>query len=213
MRVSDGAGYKLRYVCGVVLCALAAWVSLRFPDLDRLFTLPPVFVHRSLLFHSPFLALLLLCVVRGLERTRYEGPITSHIRANPVPRLMGIGISAGFAVHLCFDLFPRWWHGYALVYMPFWGRLAPLHSAIWLGLSGLICLWVACCLLRKKFDLFLAVACVAACYGYAAYREPRIAFSALVALCVASAVAFVLPRFKFGQMPDATVGIASLKGN
>lgn len=199
---SDNAQYGLRYAAGVALCLFAGAVALHLPDLDQRLFLVPLVVHRSAVFHSALLPLLFLQAVIAAGRTHPEGPIYSHPHANPVPRLVGIGVGAALAAHFCFDLLPRYWYGFALVHFPVYGRLSPALSFAWLAGSALVCLWAVCCLLRRRFDLGLAIACAGASYGYLAYREPTKAVYALLALSACAAIAFLLPRFGFGKMPD-----------
>ncbi|HCR49011.1 MAG TPA: hypothetical protein DIW24_05245, partial [Bacteroidetes bacterium] len=46
-------------------------------------------------------------------------------------RFFALGFFPGYAIHMCFDLFPKKWHGGALIKSPF-GVLPMVGSFIWL---------------------------------------------------------------------------------
>lgn len=77
-------------------------LALKIPDWDLKFKLR----HRSIITHSPLLILILLsCYKVGLKYYFFKYFI--------------IGFSLGISIHLLFDLFPKKWHGGALLKIPF----------------------------------------------------------------------------------------------
>ena len=196
--LSDASAYRLRYGAAILLCLVGAFIGVRLPDTDNAFALPRLILHRSLLTHSFLLPLLLYVLIHPITHSRPEGSsvLLSHPHANPCGRLFSLGICASVPVHLCFDLFPRAWRGWALIYAPLLGRLSPSLSVLWLSISLIACLYLACRLLRNGGDLLLAIFCVAACYGFCASREPQSARWSLLILLATVLVAFVLPRPK-----------------
>jgi len=77
----------------------------------------------------------------------------------------------GIAVHLCFDLFPRGWSGFALISVPTIGWTAPWFSWIWIALSTIVCTYLAMCLVRGVLDGGVFVVSVIGTFGYAAEGE------------------------------------------
>jgi hypothetical protein len=113
-------------------------IGLSLPDLDLRV---PVLLHRSILTHS-FLASLLLIWLVSKYPHRFLHPFS-------------MGVCGASAVHLCFDLFPARWSGFALIAVPFYGRANALQSWLWIALSIVICLYLAFTLLRTVGDVLL----------------------------------------------------------
>ena len=111
----------MRYIITGTLMVLAFVLALKFPDLDQKISF---LVHRSIITHGPAIPIIAALVSlkwnRGAELT--------------------IAFSLGMVFHLLFDLFPKAWIGFALVHVPFMGRLAPFPSVVWLLSAMLICL-------------------------------------------------------------------------
>jgi hypothetical protein len=108
-----------RYAAGSALFALGGLIGLSLPDADLAFYWLRhfgIFAHRSLLTHSALVPFLLYLAAHA--RTREPGP--SADRALPL-RLFVLGLCLTCALHLCFDLFPRGWNGYARVHVPLYG--------------------------------------------------------------------------------------------
>lgn len=97
------------YAAGLVLFWLGLHVGIGFPDVDQRW---PYLMHRSFLTHGLLLPLLLFVLARRYWKTP----------ANPLLRLFVIGLCLTSTLHLCFDLFPRSWRGFALIWVPFYGR-------------------------------------------------------------------------------------------
>ena len=100
--------------------ALGEW----FPDIDQRFQF---LTHRSILTHGLIVPLILYSVASGFKATP--------------PRLFVLGFSVGVAIHLGFDLFPKSWHGFALIHSPWLGRTHPIFSWLWIAGSMISCLY------------------------------------------------------------------------
>lgn len=143
------------YLLGVPLLLVGVVVGASFPDLDQRL---PFLLHRSIVTHNAFLPLV--------------PALFLHRRKRPALRLLAVGLSAGLAVHLAFDLFPAAWSGYALVSVPFLGRTSPAFSWIWIAASILLCMVIVAALARSGLDTALAgVGLVAALAWYAATQH------------------------------------------
>jgi hypothetical protein len=164
----------------VILFVIGCLIGLRFADFDTWFRWYPVLVHRSLLTHSFFAPLLLFRAFRG--------------HTEPAARLFVLGVCVASAVHFAFDLFPLRWHGFALVWVPFHGRISMPLSMLWLFVSAVVCLYLACLLLCRVGEFYLGLLGLTVSYGIMAAREPGIFLNALIALALAAPIAFVLPR-------------------
>jgi len=175
----------MRYVLGLFLFVISAFIGLKLPDFDQSFYWRPLIVHRSLLTHSALLPLILFFTLKG------------HVlgkKADPLVRLPLLGFLLATAVHLCFDLFPYAWAGYALVHIPLFGWVGAWPSAFWLGSGALVSLYLACRLFQRITDVWLTALGLATCYGWAAAHAPYFSFAALMALVAVSLIAFFLPR-------------------
>jgi hypothetical protein len=120
-------------------------LGLKFPDIDNRLQLSGLLVHRSILTHGFLLSLLLFWFIRNKRDER------------PKLRLFVTGLSLAFAVHLCFDFFPKSWIGFALIHIPFYERTSGLFSQLWILLSVGICLYLAFVLVRRFIELLLSI--------------------------------------------------------
>ena len=100
------------------------------PDVDQRL---PFLTHRSLLTHGPWFAVLAAWLA---QKSR---------RRSAVPLIAGSFV-IGLVFHLAFDLFPKAWMGFALVHIPFWGRLPAAVSVCWLIGSLVVSAACAVCL-------------------------------------------------------------------
>ncbi len=113
----------------VGLLALLAGVILGgwLPDFDQD---TAALVHRSIVTHGPLVPLLLYVALGS--------------RGIPAPaRLFVTGTALAVAVHLCFDLFPKGWLGYALIHVPTIGWAPPILSWGWIAISIILCFYIA----------------------------------------------------------------------
>ncbi len=112
----------------ISLIGLAFVMGLVAPDIDQRFSF---LTHRSIITHGPWLALLATWAA-------------SQFRHSSAMPLIACGFALGLTIHFASDLFPKQWIGYALIHVPFWRRLAPLASIVWLAVSLIVSL--ACAL-------------------------------------------------------------------
>ena len=150
----------------------------RFPDLDQH---TGFLVHRSILTHGMLLPVLLYWIAVGTGATRV--------------RLFAAGFSAGVGVHLCYDLFPRAWVGYALIHVPSVGWIYPAVSWLWIALSITCCVYLAMRVGRNGVQGIAVVLGALGMFVYAGVDEDRVwgpALSMMVATVIG--LAMVLRR-------------------
>lgn len=123
-------------IVAVGIFIVATSVGLFYPDLDLKM---PLFKHRSIVTHSPILSIILLYSMKQSDITRF----------------FIVGFTMAVAIHLVFDLYPKAWQGFAMIDVPFYGKLNRIFSKIALNLgvaiSGGICFY----LILEKYELFL----------------------------------------------------------
>ena len=129
----------------------------RLPDVDQHTGL---LTHRSILTHGLLLSVLLFWLAAG---TRATGM-----------RLFAAGFSAGVAVHLCYDLFPKAWIGYALIHVPIVGWTYPVVSWLWIALSIIGSLYLALRLVRNGVQGTTLVLGALGMFAYAGLDEDRV---------------------------------------
>ena len=95
----------LTFAIGVASFAAGAWLGSWFPDIDLM--MKSFLGHRSIVTHS-FLIPALLLVAAGMARLEWADGFVA-------------GFSAGVALHLAFDLFPKK-TGTALITSPIFGK-------------------------------------------------------------------------------------------
>ena len=145
-------------------------VGEQFPDIDQGINF---LVHRSFITHGPILPLFLFLPASRLK---------------PVPiRLFVMGFSLGVAVHLCFDLFPKAWQGYALIHVPVVGWTYPLVSWFWIALSIIWCLYLAMRLAKGGLQGAALVFGMLGTFGYASINEEAL-WGPLLAMVVATVI-------------------------
>lgn len=160
---------------GVILLLLALLLGLNLPDLDHQ---TQFLVHRSILTHG-------FLVPLGVFLLVYKDKTAS-------PRFLSMGFSLAAVTHLCFDLFPRAWIGFALIHIPFWGRSTPLFSWVWLSMSIIICLYLTFVLIKTLLDIVIAVGSLGLAFTFYASTQP-IFWPALITLLLGVGVTLVLP--------------------
>lgn len=160
---------------GVVLLLLALLLGLNLPDLDHQ---TQFLVHRSLITHG-------FLVPLGVFLLIYKDKTAS-------PRFLSMGFSLASAIHLCFDLFPRAWVGFALIHIPFWGRSSPLFSWVWLSVSLILCLYLTFVLIKTLLDIAMTAGSLGLAFSFYASTQP-IFWPALLTLLLAVGVTLVLP--------------------
>ena len=134
--------------------ALGAWVGLKLPDVDQRIDL---LLHRSIITHGPLVPLVLVLLLRNVQR--------AWVRVFPM------SVCLGFVVHLAFDLFPRAWSGYALISIPVYGWLPGWASVVWISGSVLTCAYWAVRLARGVLEPLVLVVGAAGILTYAVRSE------------------------------------------
>ncbi len=201
----------MAYIIGIVLLVIGCALGFTFPDADQRFfrwLLPSAILsHRSLLTHGMLVPLLFyfgfLRTLRQQERERQDkalvpghGLLATKIDNVPL-RLFVIGFCVAIAVHLAFDLFPRYWSGYARIHIPFYGWTTSLFSRTWLLAGVFVSLRLACALLRHKPEFFLGAGTLVVMYlaelGLMGSRATYASLPALLVLALTGYVAFIAP--------------------
>jgi signal transduction histidine kinase len=172
---------KKTYGSFLTFFALGSVIGLKLPDLDfeltRLLTSRLV-LHRSILTHGFWGAVLLFVLARQKCRSLW--------------RALMIGFSLALAVHICFDLFPRRWIGYALIHVPLIGRTSLLFSWLWIAGTMLICLYLAFRVVQSAFEAYLALGGIVTIFGLYAPAESVFIGPGLI-LAAAVGLALMLP--------------------
>ncbi len=165
----------MRYIFGMLMLLVGMVAGLALPDLDLKWSF---LGHRSIITHGLLLPLLLFWLAHQQK----------HITA----RLLAVGFSLSSAVHLSFDLFPQAWTGYALIYIPGYGRASPTFSWLWIAVSIVICMYLALALINSVFELVTFVGGLLATFSLQA-TQTSIFVPALVAIVVATGIALAAP--------------------
>lgn len=108
----------------LLLTALGMALGFALPDLDLKLAFAGL-LHRSILTHGCLAPLLAAWLAKD---------------AGAAGRALLGGLCAALAIHLCFDLFPVRWIGFALITIPLLGRTSALVSWLWIAASSVICL-------------------------------------------------------------------------
>ncbi len=161
-------------ISGIVLLLVALLIGLELPDWDHRL---PFLIHRSLITHGFLLPLALFVLVQ-----RKTAPL----------RLFSMGFNVATAIHLCFDLFPRAWVGFALIHIPFWGRSNTLFSWVWISLSIVISLYLTFVLIQTFIDLCLIIGSLGLFFFFYAASQPAFGL-ALTALVAAIGITLLFP--------------------
>lgn len=162
-------------ISSLILLFLALLLGLNLPDLDHQVSF---LVHRSIVTHGFIVPLLVFFTV-------YHEKVVSS-------RFFSIGFSLASVIHLCFDLFPKAWIGFALIHIPLWGRTGALFSWLWMGLSIIICLYFALVLIKSLIDLIVALGSLGLAFSFYAASQ-TLFLPALIALLVATGIVLALP--------------------
>lgn len=184
----------MAYLIGIALFIFGCSVGLSSPDVDQN-GWKPLLLHRSILTHSALLPLLLFVLLR---------PVLFRHPLSVAGRLFLIGLSFSLAIHLCFDMYPTRWWGFALIHIPFNGWTTPGFSKNWLLGTVAICLILGCWLIRSMGEFVVSLLGLIVLYGMVAAREPQDSFYVLVWVLPISFFAFVLSRHRNDPDDPAT---------
>lgn len=164
-----------RKAIALVALFCGAALGLSLPDTDHVFFF---LRHRSMVTHSvlfPFLA--------------YYFSRDSKYWV----RMGATGLALAITVHLCFDLFPADWRGYALLYIPFGGALPGTMSWLWLFGNMVACWYISFLLLDTIDQTKIALGCTALIFLFASQVE-RSLWMPLITLVLSGALASFIPN-------------------
>ncbi|GAK52366.1 hypothetical protein U14_03617 [Candidatus Moduliflexus flocculans] len=124
----------------LIVGIIGALIGTRFADIDSAL---PFLTHRSIITHGVIFPLMIWFIAIKYSNTGW--------------RLFAIGFSMAMAVHLCFDLYPRGWAGFALIHVPGIGRLSKELSWSWIACNIIVTQFLALWLAWKMRDIILAI--------------------------------------------------------
>ena len=141
-----------KYVVGVILLIVFILLTIKLPDIDLGFK-NDIIQHRSAITHSALIPFLFILFLISKRQTILRNFICS-------------GVVIGFMVHLIFDLFPKGWNGYALIYFPFLKRLGwfgKFASPIWIIFSILFLIMLL--IEISKYNIFIFLTSFISLFG------------------------------------------------
>ncbi len=122
----------------LIFLYISLLAGLQFPDFDlHIFAF---LGHRSILTHGIIVPYFLY---RFLNNRKISNDVLDFVY---------IGFLLGIALHLCADLFPKAWIGFALIMFPPWIPMGAPFSIIWMLSNLIIALWISFKKLRIKED-------------------------------------------------------------
>ena len=122
----------------LIFLYISLLAGLQFPDFDlHIFAF---LGHRSILTHGIIFPYFLY---RFLNNRKISNDVLDFVY---------VGFLLGIAIHLCADLFPKAWIGFALIMFPPWIPMGAPFSIIWMLSNLIIALWIAFKKLRIKED-------------------------------------------------------------
>jgi hypothetical protein len=160
-----------RFPFWAVGLVLSAYIGSRFPDVDQHTDL---LTHRSILTHGLLIPLVLFLIVSLMKNDRLRDFLLISMTS--------------IAIHLCFDLFPRAWYGYALIHIPNFGWTPEIVSKVWMFTSVVFCMYASISLINKGSQVLLLVLGALSIFTYQSFGEARF-FAPMATLFIATAVA------------------------
>lgn len=161
----------LLIVTGVIVGLL---VGFELPDLDQ--HTRGLLLHRSIVTHGWLIPLVVWLAARARPREFWL-------------RFGAIGLSVATAVHLCFDLFPVAWIGFARISIPGYGWSSAPFSWIWLAGSVVVCLALALLAAASQREVWLVVGLALLAFAVSAQAPRVVALGPLLALLAGGALA------------------------
>ena len=137
----------------LVILYVSLLAGLEFPDFDLhlLFFLG----HRSILTHGIIVPFFLYKFLTMESCSKFSNKIFGRFFSNKniskeVLDYVYIGFLIGIAIHLCADLFPKAWIGYAQIVFPPWIRMGAAFSIGWMLLNMFFALKIAFQKIKQK---------------------------------------------------------------
>lgn len=143
-----------RFPFWALALVLSAYIGSRFPDIDQHTDL---LIHRSILTHGFLVPLVLFMIALRMK--------------NNLLRDFVLIFMTSIAVHLCFDLFPKAWFGYAQIHIPIYGWTPALVSVIWMCACTVFCLYACVDLIAKGSRGLLFVSGAISIFIYQSFGE------------------------------------------
>ena len=137
----------------LVILYVSLLAGLEFPDFDLhlLFFLG----HRSILTHGIIVPFFLYKFLTMESYSKISNKIFGRFFSNKniskeVLDYVYIGFLIGIAIHLCADLFPKAWIGFALIKFPPWIPMGAPFSIVWMLLNMFFALKIAFQKIKQK---------------------------------------------------------------
>ena len=159
----------------LVILYVSLLAGLEFPDFDLhlLFFLG----HRSILTHGIIVPFFLYKFLTMESYSKISNKIFGRFFSNKniskeVLDYVYIGFLIGIAIHLCADLFPKAWIGFALIKFPPWIPMGAPFSIVWMLLNMYFALKIAFQKIKQKDietktknTIFLSILVIGAIYS------------------------------------------------
>lgn len=159
----------------LVILYISLLAGLEFPDFDLhlLFFLG----HRSILTHGIIIPFFLYTFLINERYFKISNKIFERFFSNKnvskeILDYAYIGFLIGIAIHLCADLFPKAWIGFALIVFPPWIPMGAPFSIFWMLLNMFLALKIAFKKIKQKNlqaklnnRIFLSVLVIGAIYS------------------------------------------------
>lgn len=137
----------------LVILYISLLAGLEFPDFDLhlLFFLG----HRSILTHGIIIPFFLYTFLNNERYSKISNKIFGRFFSNKnvskeVLDYVYIGFLIGIAIHLCADLFPKAWIGFALIKFPPWISMGAPFSIAWMLVNIFLALKIAFKKIKQK---------------------------------------------------------------
>ena len=137
----------------LVILYISLLAGLEFPDFDLhlLFFLG----HRSILTHGIIIPFFLYTFLNNERYSNIPNRIFGKFFSNKnvskeILDYVYVGFLIGIAIHLCADLFPKAWIGFALIVFPPWIPMGAPFSIMWMLLNMFLALKIAFKKIKQK---------------------------------------------------------------
>ena len=137
----------------LVILYVSLLAGLEFPDFDLLLLF--FLGHRSILTHGIIVPFFLYKFLTMESYSKFSNKIFGRFFSNKniskeVLDYVYIGFLIGIAIHLCADLFPKAWIGFALIKFPPWIPMGAPFSIVWMLLNMFFALKIAFQKIKQK---------------------------------------------------------------
>ena len=132
---------------------VSLWAGLEFPDLDLILIF--ILDHRSIITHGILIPFFLYRYLtkegkQDFLNKYFSKILTSNKIKNEFLDYTYIGFLIGIAIHLCADLFPKAYIGYAMIKLPFFIPIGGPLSMVWMFGNMFFALKIAFKKLKEK---------------------------------------------------------------